>query len=204
MSFSHSSCTPQASLSSFISSFLSLIPLDSFVHSWQKGEKYTREYIEVYLHFYMTHVHILRRRNSIGEMHIPREKRHFFQWENLVLFVFFVCFMVLWVMFSIYALLFSSHCVCVLDMHTSLCHCTLLIACSDDLLLCYMVIVVISIWLSCVWSSCWYVSHHVYLIAFFLITLYLSLYYLLYLKSLMCFVQMFQDTNILFQVHHRF
>ena len=29
--------------------------------------------------------------------------------------------MVLWVIFSIYALLFSLHCVCVLDMHTSLC-----------------------------------------------------------------------------------
>ena len=126
--------------------------------------------------FYL--VHIYRGRNFIGEMHIPRGRRHLL-WENLVLFAlhyvcFLVCFMVLWVMFSIYALLLSSHCVCVLDMHTSLCYCVFLIACSDDHLLCYMIIVVISIWLSCVWSSCSYVSHYVYLIVYLLVTLYLS------------------------------
>ena len=44
-----------------------------------------------------------------------------------------------------YALLFSSHHVCVLDMHISLCYCALLNACSDDYLLCYVIIVVISI-----------------------------------------------------------
>ena len=126
--------------------------------------------------FYL--VHIYRGRNFIGEMHIPRGRRHLL-WENLVLFslhyvCFLVCFMVLWVMFSIYALLLSSHCVCVLDMHTSLCYCVFLIACSDDHLLCYMIIVVISIWLSCVWSSCSYVSHYVYLIVYLLVTLYLS------------------------------
>ena len=45
---------------------------------------------------------------------------------------FLVCFMVLWVMFSIYVLLFSLHRVCVMDMHTSLCYCVSLNACSDD------------------------------------------------------------------------
>ena len=42
-----------------------------------------------------------------------------------------------------------------------------------------------------VWSSCSYFSHHVYLIAFSLVTLYLSFNYLLYLEGLMCFVQVF-------------
>ena len=114
------------------------------------------------------------------------------------------CYMVSWVTFSIYALSLSSHRVFVLDMHTSLCHCALLIACFDDHFLCYVIIVVISIWLSCVWSSCSYVSHHIYLIAFLLVSLYFSFYYLLYLKGLICFVQVFQDTGILFQVHYKF
>ena len=51
-------------LSLFISSFLSLISLDSFVYSWQKGGEYTGEYIGVFHHFYMTNVHILRGKNS--------------------------------------------------------------------------------------------------------------------------------------------
>ena len=41
---SHSSCTSHASLSLFISSYLSLILLGSFVYSCQKGGEYTREY----------------------------------------------------------------------------------------------------------------------------------------------------------------
>ena len=47
--------------------------------------------------------------------------------------------------FSIYALLLFSHRVYVLDMHTSLCYCALLVACLDDPLLYYMIILVISI-----------------------------------------------------------
>ena len=39
---------------------------------------------------------------------------------------------------------------------------------------------------------------------FFFVTLYLSFYYLLYFEGLMRFVQVFQDTSIVFQVHHRF
>ena len=65
VSFSHSSCTLHASsLPLFISSFLSLIPLDSFVYSWQKGGEYIGEYSSVFRHFYMTLVYILRGRNS--------------------------------------------------------------------------------------------------------------------------------------------
>ena len=109
---------------------------------------------------------------------------------------FLIGFMVLWVIFSIYALLFSLHCVCMLDMHTSLCYCALLDASSDDHLLCYVIIVVISIWLfwcmikllTC-FTSCLLNRN-------LLVTLYLSFYYLLYLKDLMCFVQVFQVTGI--------
>ena len=74
-------------------------------------------------------------------------------------FLFNYFFMVLWVMVSINALLFSSYRVYVLDMHTSLCYCASLITCSDDHLLSYMIIVVISIWLFVVWSSCSYLFH---------------------------------------------
>ena len=86
--------------------------------------------------------------------------------------LFSCCHMVLWVKFSIYTLLFSLHCVYVLDMHTSLYYCAFLVACSDNHLLCYVIIVVISKWLFCVWLSCSYVSHYIYLIAFLLVTLY--------------------------------
>ena len=119
-------------------------------------------------------------------MHIPRGRRLLLSRKPC--FVCFLgCFMVLWVMSSIYVLLFSSHRVYVLDMHTSLCYCALLVACSNEHLLCYMIIVVISIWLSCVWSSCLYVLQHVYLIVCLLVTLYLSFYHLIYLEGLMCF-----------------
>ena len=132
----HLSCI----LSLFISSFLSLLPLDSFVYSWQNGREYTKEYIGLYRHFYMTHVHILKERNS----------NSLFDQENIALFVLrFVCFFVLLYgalsYISIYVSLLSLHRVCVLDMHTSLYYCVLLVACSDDNLLCYMIIVVIFI-----------------------------------------------------------
>ena len=110
----------------------------------------------------------------------------------------FVCLFALWCFeLCLVSLLCCSHCVIfVLDMHTSLCYYALLIACSDDLLLCYVIIVVISIWLF------WYMVK--LLICFIsylldrnlLVTLYLSFYYLLYLEDLMCFVQVFQVTNI--------
>ena len=110
-------------LTLFISFLLSLLPLDSFVYSWQKEGKYTREYTSVYHHFYMTHVHILRVRNSTlctfvrGESHkgyaYTKGEKTFF-WENLILSCFTLClfsrcFIMLWVMFSIYVLLLSSH-----------------------------------------------------------------------------------------------
>ena len=106
---------------------------------------------------------------------------------------FLVCFKVLWVMFSIYALFFSLYRVCVLDMYISLCYYASLNACWDDHLLCYVIIVVISTWLfwwllTC-FTSC-------LLDCNLLVALYLSFYYLLYLESLMCFVQVFQVIGI--------
>ena len=106
------------------------------------------------------------------------------------------CFMVLWVTFSIYVLLFSSHRVYVLDMHTFLCHCALLVACSDDHLFCYMIIVVISIWLFWCMIKLLICFTSCLLDRNLLITLYLSFYYLLYLEGLMCFMQVFRVIDI--------
>ena len=109
---------------------------------------------------------------------------------------FLICFMGLWFMFSIYALLFSLHRVCVLDMHTSLWYCASLNACLDDHLLCYVIIVVISLWLF------WYLIKLLtcftsyFLDRNLLVILFLSFYYLPYLEGLMCFVQVFQVTSI--------
>ena len=106
--FSHSSCTPHASLSLFISSFLSLIFLGPFVYSCQKGGEYTREYTKKYCHFYMALDHILKGRNCIsfahsqrekvlGEMHIPWKKTFFIRKPYFVLFYFmFVFLLSLW------------------------------------------------------------------------------------------------------------
>ena len=48
---------------------------------------------------------------------------------------------------SLYVCFLVLHRVCMLDMHTSLCFCASLNACSDDYLLCYVIIVVIYLWL---------------------------------------------------------
>ena len=109
---------------------------------------------------------------------------------------FLVGFMVLWVMFSIYTLLFSLHRVCVLDMHTSLCYYASLNACSDDQLLCYVIIVVISIWLFWCMIKLLTCFMSCLLDRNLLVILYLSFYYLLYLKGLICFVQVFRVTSI--------
>ena len=94
---------PSCILPLFISSILSFLPLDSFVYSWQKRKEYTREYTGVYRHFYMTHVHIFRGRNSIlctfvegeshrGDAYTKGEETFFFKKTLFVLL--FVCFLV--------------------------------------------------------------------------------------------------------------
>ena len=127
-------------------------------------------------------------------MHIPKRRRHFLMrkpWFALLCFtlcLFFRCFMILWVMFSIFALLLSSHYAYVLDMYTSLCHCALLVACLDDHLFFYMIIVVISY--DCfVFDQVTHMFHNMFTWSFLLVTLYLSFYHLIYLDNLMCFMQ---------------
>ena len=124
-SFSLSSYTPHASsfILVHIFFFFSLIPLDSFVYSWQKRGGYTWEYTGEYRHFYMTHMHILRGKNSTsctfvrgeslrGDAYTKGEKTFFFRKPCFICFTLCLlsrCFMVLWVRFSIYALLLSLH-----------------------------------------------------------------------------------------------
>ena len=91
----------------FISSFLSLLPLDSFVYSWQKGGEYTREYTSVYRHVYIIHVHNLRGRNSTsctfikgesykGDTYTKGEKTSFMKKPCFVLFYLMLVFLLLY------------------------------------------------------------------------------------------------------------
>ena len=152
----------------------------------------------------MTRVHILRRRNSTsctfvgGEIHkgnayIKGEQTFFY--EKTLFYLMLVFLGVLWC-FMFYALLLLSHRVYVLDMHISLCYYASLNACSDDHLLCYVIIVVISIWLFWCMINLLPCFTSCLLDRNFLVTLYLSFYYLFYLEGLMCFVQVFQVTGI--------
>ena len=125
-------------------------------------------------------------------MHIPRRRRHSFMRNPcFTLCLFSHCFMVLW-----YALLLSSHRAYVLDMHTSLYYCALLVAYSDDLLLCYMIILVIFIWLFLCLIKFLTCFISCLLDRNLRVTLYLSFYHLIYLEGLMCFMQVFQVTGI--------
>ena len=129
----HSPCLSYASLSFFLSSFLSHIFLGPFIYLWQKRRRVSLFLFDSYAHsqgekFYL--VHIRRERNSIWEMHIPRGRRHLFMRKpcfvlfyimfvfffssssssfflSFFLFFFFFFLMVLWVTFSFYALLLS-------------------------------------------------------------------------------------------------
>ena len=101
---------PSCIIPLLISSFLSILPFDSFVYSWQKGGEYTG----VFRHLHMTHVHILRGRNSIsytfvrgeshkGDTYTKGEKTYFL--ENLVLF----CFVLYYAFFLIVLWCFELH-----------------------------------------------------------------------------------------------
>ena len=95
----------------FISSFLSFLPLDSFVYLWQKGGEYTREYTKMDRHFYDSYAHSqgekFHREGAYtkGEKTFLFKKTLFCLFYSLFVFLFF--YMMLWVMFSIFALLFS-------------------------------------------------------------------------------------------------
>ena len=109
---------------------------------------------------------------------------------------FLVYFMVLWVMFCIYALLFSLHRVCVVE-HAYIIMLLCFIGCMfrwsfallyDPCSYFHMTVMCLIKLLIC-FTIC-------LLNRFLLIILYLSFYYLLYLEDLMCFVQVFQVTGI--------
>ena len=202
-SFSHSSCTPYVSYFTLVHIFFSF-PSSFWLFCLlvTKRREYTGKYTDVYHYFYMTRVHNLRGRNSTsctfiggenhrGDTYTKGEKTSFLRKPCFALCLFSRCFMVLWVMFSIYVLLLLSHYTYVLDMHISLCYCALLIACSDDNLFCYMIIVVISIWLFWCMIKLLICFTSWLLDRILLVTLYLFFYYLIYFESLMRFVQVF-------------
>ena len=87
---------------------------------------YSREYTGEFYYFYMTLVHILRGRNSIscahllgerysiGEMHIPRGRRHCANKKTLLYLCFFmfVCLFALWCFeLCLVFMLCCSHCI---------------------------------------------------------------------------------------------
>ena len=117
-------------------------------------------------------------------MHIPKGRRHWVNNKTL-----FCLFLFMFVFLSCIVFVF-------LDMHISLYYCASLNTCSDDHLLCYVIIVVIFIWLFWCMIKLLTCSTSCLLDRNLLVTLYLSFYYLLYLGGLMCFVQVFQVTSI--------
>ena len=162
-SFSHSSCTPCASSFTLVHIFFSFLPSSWFICLFvtKRGRVYQNVYRSVSSFLYDSCAHSQGGRNSIsctfiggesnrGDAYTKGEKKFCMRKPCFVCFtlcVFSCLLLVLWVMFSIYALLFSLHRAYVLDMHISLCHCALLVACLNDHLICYIIIVVISIWL---------------------------------------------------------
>ena len=133
-------------------------------------------------------------------MHIPKGRRHWVNKKTLfcLFFFIFVFLFALWCFeLCLVSMVCCSHCnMFVLDLYTFLCYCASLNACLDDHLFCYVIIVFISLWLFwCVikllicFTSCLLDRN-------LLVTLYLSFYYLLYLESLICFMQVFQVTGI--------
>ena len=105
VSFSHSSCTHHAS--SFILIHILFFPSFLLIHLSIHNKK-GREYTEVFRHFYMTHVHILKGRNSTsctfiggeshkGDAYTKGEKTFFYEKTVFCLVLLNACFLVdLW------------------------------------------------------------------------------------------------------------
>ena len=145
----------------------------------------------------MTHVHILRRRNSTsctfvgGEIHrgdayLKGEKIFFYE----------ITLLYLMLIFSVFYGVLSSMLYCSHSIMFMCWTCIHPYVCSDDNLLCYVVIVVISIWLLWCMIKLLICFTLCLLDRNLLVTLFLSFYYLLYLEDLMCFMQVFQVTSI--------
>ena len=155
----------------------------------------------------MTHVHILKGRNSTsctfvgGENHrrdaYTKGKKTFFMRKPcfvcFTLCLFSRCFMVLWVSFSIYALLLSSliaSCLCIGHTYVLMPLCfigcifewsfaLLYDHCSHFHMIVWCMIKLLTCLISCLLDR------------ILLVTLYLSFYHLIYLEGLMRFVQVF-------------
>ena len=84
-------------------------------------------------------------------MHISRGRRHCVNKKTLfcLFFFMFVFLFALWCfVLCLVSMLCCSHCIMfVLVVHISLCYCASLNACLDDHFLCFVIIIVISLWL---------------------------------------------------------
>ena len=180
--------------------FFSLILLDCFVYSWQKGGEYIGEYTGLYRHFYMTHVHTLRGSNSISCTFVGGESYRedaYIKGEK----TFFLSCFGLYYSCALVGFFLDAYTSCVLHW-SSVGHAFIL------MLLCFI---------DCMfgWSSALLYDHcghfHMTVICLIklficfttclldrilLVTLYLSFYHLIYFEGLMCFVQVFQVTGI--------
>ena len=174
-SISHSSCTPHASSFTFVHIFFSF-PFSSWficLFVTKRGSNSTS------ITFVGGEIHR-------GDAYIKGDKTFFYEKTLFYLILVFSVFYG-----ALCSMLYCSHHImfmCWTCIHPH--------ACLDNHLLCYMVIVVISIWLFwCMIKLLIYFTSCL-LDRNLLVTLYLSFYYLLYLEGLMCFVQMFQVTCI--------
>ena len=202
----------------FISSFLSLLPLDSFVYSWQKGGDYTREYTDVYRHFYMIHVHNLKGRNCTsctfvggeshrGDAYTKGQKTTFLRKPCFVLFYFMPVFSLFYgalsYIYYLYFIALIASCLCIGHAYIlmPLCFIDCIFEWSFALLYdhCshFHMTVLCLIKLLIYFTTC-------LLDRILLVTLYLSFYHLIYLEGLMYFVQMFQVTGIHVQSSSQF
>ena len=107
---SYSSCTPHASSFILVQILFSFPPSSWLICLFmtKKGESIPESiHIGKYRHFYITHVHILRGRNSTsctfvrGESHRrdanTKGEKTFFLWENLVFFaLLYACFLIVY------------------------------------------------------------------------------------------------------------
>ena len=138
-------------------------------------------------------------------MHIPRGRRHSFYEKTL--FYFMLVFSLLYgalsyILYLCFIALIASYlCVRHVYIFMPLCFINCIFGWSFALLYdhyshFYMTVICLIKLLIC-FTSC-------LLDRILLVTLYLSFYHLIYLESLIRFVQVFQITGILFQVHHKF
>ena len=152
----------------------------------KRGRVYSRKYTSEHCHFYITLVHIRKGRDyHKGNAYTKGDNTLLIR--KLCFVCFLIYFMVLWVVVSIYAsFVLIASCLCV--KHAFI-----------FMLLCFIEYM-FGLSFALLYDQCshFYVTVLVYVIndRNLLVILYLSFYYLLYLKGLICFVQVFQVTGI--------